>query len=275
MTTAPTDITALEIVLVVGPMRTGTTFVARLLGSHPRVAYLGFELAEQWADWTGLPFGAPGADGLVCPPLDQAQATPARIARVRDGLSALLHEHVRTAGTRPDLVVLKNPHLWHRLPFVFAVLPGARVVRTNRALLPTVASLRRLWDRALVQHDRVHHLPRDPTRCWDFVPRAETHAYESSRTFPGGDVEVLAEFVRRTEDRLDATAARRPERFVAAVSQRQLVGDFAATASRLARALDLADAELSPPEPLDPSRLDEWRQLLDRDERSALAKVEP
>lgn len=272
MTTAPTDITELEIVLVVGPMRTGTTFLARLLGSHPRAAYLGFELAEEWSDWTGLPFGAPGADDLTCPPLGPHAATPVRVARVRAGLSTLLDEHVREDDARPDVVVLKNPHLWHRLPFVFAVLPTARVVRTHRSLEPTVASLRRLWDRALSQHDRVHHLPRDPSRCWDFVPRIDADRYDPARTFPGGDVEVLAEFVRRTEDRLDATAARHPDRFVAAVSHEELVRDFDATAAGLARALDLVDGELSPPEPLDPSRLDEWRELLDHHERSVLAR---
>lgn len=272
MTPAPTDILDVDVALVTGPMRTGTTLVARILDSHPRAAYLGFELAEQWADWTGLPFGAPGADDVACPPLDAADATPGRVERARAGLNRLLRRHLADTGARPDLVVLKSPHLWHRLGFVFEVLPQARVVRTRRGLMATVASLERLWERALAQHGRVHHLPSDVSRCWDFVPAAGAGGYDRDRTFPGGRVEVLAEFVDRVENALDQLERRRPGRCATVVSQRHLLFEFDETIRQLQTSLNLPLLALEPPEPLDPARLDEWRELLAPAQRRALER---
>ena len=262
--TGPT-IADVDVVLVVGPMRTGTTLVAELLASRPDVAYLGFELSEQWAGWTGLPWAAPGADDRTCPALSAAEATPERVTAVREGLTDLLREQVGPAAP-PETVVLKNPHLWHRLPFVAEVLPRPRVVRTRRDRRATVASLRRLWDRSLAQHDHVHHLPRDPDRCWDYVPTGEVHDLDPQRTFPGGDVAVLAEFLDRAEARLDATAKAAPELVDAEVAHEDLVRDLEETATRLQRDLGLDPVPLIPPEPLDPARLDEWRTLLSEDE---------
>lgn len=281
MTSDGRTIDDVRILLVVGPMRSGTTLVARLLDSHPDVIYLGFELAEQWADWTGLPWGAPGADDIACPPLDTDDATPTRVAAARTGLSRLLATRTRAAdrpqgegpGTRnpPGTVVLKNPHFWHRLPFICAVLPSARIVRTRRPLLPTVASLRRLWDRSLEQHGRVHHLPQRSDRCWDFVPQDATDRYDPHRTFPGGNPGVLAEFHDRVEGRLDRFAASHRNRIVTQIDHEDLVRRFDQTTAHLLQDVGLPDATLRPPEPLDPQRLDEWRSLLSPAEQTALA----
>lgn len=251
-----------DVTLIVGPMRTGTTFLARTFDTHPAVEYLGFELTEQWSDWTGLPFGAPGSDDRGCPPLGLREATPSRVARARAGLSAMLRDRVRRTGRAPGMVVLKNPHLWHRIPFVLGVLPHVRIIRTSRDLRGTVASLRRLWDRSLQQHGRVHHLPEGPDWCWDYIPTEEASGYEPDRTFPDGDIRTLAEFIDRVESQLDRTARRMPDRLVASVHHRELVEDFEAVISRLQHALALPSHPLHPPERLDPSRLDEWRQLL-------------
>lgn len=277
MAVAVTDGTAgiagLDTAVVVGPMRTGTTLVARLLGSHPQAAYLGFELAEQWSAWTGLPFGAPGSDDVACPALGAKDATTERIAAARTGLDRLLREHVGATGRTPGLIVLKNPHFWHRVPFVLRVLPQARIVRTGRDLPATVASLRRLWERSLEQHGRAHHLPRDPDRCWDYVPAAHRHRYAPSRTFPGGRIEVLVEFVQRVERRLDRVERSHGDRFAATVRHGDLVEDFRATSAALQGRLGVPVAVLEPPQPLDPSRLDEWRELLTPAEQSVLAQA--
>lgn len=272
MTSDGRTITDLQPVVVVGPMRTGTTLVAELLDTHPDVVYLGFELAEEWAAWTGLPWGAPGADDIGCPPLDADAATPARAESVRAGLTALLRDRIGDAPW-PRTVVLKSPHFWHRLDFLTAVLPRARIVRTRRGLLPTVASLRRLWDRGLDQHGRVHHLPVDPSRCWDYVPRSEADGYDPDRTFPGGRVPVLAEFCHRVDDALDHLAARAPERVATVLSHEELVTDPVAATGRLQRCLGLPVRELVPPKPLDPDRLEEWRALLGTDERRRVLAV--
>lgn len=255
-----------DFVLVVGPMRTGTTLVAELLDTHPDVAYLGFELSEQWADWTGLPWGAPGADDRHCPPLGPADATPGRVEAVRAGLARRLREHVGD-GPLPTTVVLKNPHWWHRLAFVTAVLPTARIVRTCRGLLPTVASLQRLWQRSLAQHDRVHHLPNDPTSCWDYVPADEAAGLDPRRTFPGGDLAVLVEFLVRTDTTLDAATA---ETQATEVGHEQLLTNPDRVMVQLQRALEFTPHRLTPPEPLDASRINEWRRLLDGDAERAV-----
>jgi broad specificity phosphatase PhoE len=251
-------------------MRTGTTLVAELLGSHPDVDYLGFELAEEWASWTGVPWGAPGADDVACPPLDATLATDEMADRVQAGLSELLRERGRRPERPGRVVVLKSPHFWHRLPFVLALLPGARVIRTRRGLLPTVASLRRLWERSLRDHGRVHHLPLGADACWDFVPTDLASDVDPPRTFPGGDVEVLAEFHRRVEDRLDAVERDRPDLVVASVDHERLVCDPSATTATLQAALGLPVRLLEPPEPLDPARCHEWRRLLDDEDLRAL-----
>lgn len=248
-----------DIVLIVGPMRTGTTLVAELLDTHPDVVYLGFELSEQWADWTRLPWGAPGSDDRHCPPLATTDATPERVQAVQAGLARRLRMHVGD-GHRPAMVVLKNPHWWHRLPFVTTVLPGARIVRTRRSLLPTAASLQRLWQRSLTQHHRVHHLPIDPTRCWDYVPADEAAGLDPRRTFPGGDPKVLVEFLARTDRTLAATPA------ATQVRHEELLTTPDRVLDELQAALGLTARRLTPPEPLDPSRIHEWRRLLDDDD---------
>lgn len=281
MTSDGRTIDDVRILLVVGPMRTGTTLVARLLDSHPNAIYLGFELAEQWADWTGLPWGAPGADDIACPPFDTDDATPARVAAAREGLSRLLttrtgatgapQEQDSGTGKPPGTVVLKNPHFWHRLPFVCTVLPSARIVRTRRPLLPTVASLRRLWGRALEQHGRVHHLPERPDHCWDFVPWRIKGRFDPRRTFPGGNPRVLAEFHDRVNRRLDQFATSEPGRMITEVDHEVLVRRFNETTALLLEDVGLPSATLHPPEPLDPQRLDEWRSLLSPAEQTDLA----
>lgn len=274
MTSDGRTIATTDIVLVVGPMRTGTTLVARLLDTHPDVAYLGFELAEEWAEWTGLPWGAPGADDVACPPYGAEVATPERIASVHAGLEALVRRRT-DGGSWPGTVVLKSPHFWHRLPLLCALLPRTRIVRTRRGLLPTVASLRRLWDRSLEQHDRVHHLPVDPRRCWDFVPAADADDHDPARTFPGGDVRVLAEFCRRVEAELDAFGAADPDRMATEIHQESLVSDLDGTSRCLQQALGLPVDELIPPHPLDPGRNEEWRALLTEEEQRLIRRDAP
>lgn len=262
----------LDVAVIVGPMRTGTTLVAELLDSHPEVAYPGFELSEEWADWTGLPWGAPGGDDVACPPLRRSDAMRDRILAIRAGLTKRFEEHIGASpGPRPRTVVLENPHLWHRLPFLRAVLPGVRIVRTRRGRQATVASLDRLWDRAVVQHGRMHHLPLEQDHCWDFVPAADADTYQEERTFPGGDVRVLAEFVDRVERQLDRFDAEQPARIVHEVIHEDLVRAPVPASRSLQSALGLPISELRPPEPLDPGRVDEWRQLLSREERERIA----
>nr|WP_274387481.1 sulfotransferase [Salsipaludibacter albus] len=270
-TDGPSRLHHAGVVLVVGAMRTGTTLVARLLDSHSEVDYLGFELAEDWSAWTGLPWGAPGADDVACPPLHAMAASPSMARRTRAGLTRMRRDR---DVPRRNLVVVKSPHFWHRLPFMLALLPGARVVRTRRGMLPTVASLGRLWDRALRDHGRLHHLPEAPDACWDFVPADRADEFDPARTFPGGDVRVLAEFHGRVEDHLDEFERARPGTVVATVEHERLVRAPGETTSMLQRSLGLPVRRLRPPEPLDPARCEEWRWLLDDDDLRTLG-VDP
>jgi hypothetical protein len=164
------------------------------------------------------------------------------------------------------VLVLKNPHLWHRLPYLRAVLPGVRFVRCRRDPVQLVASLRRLFRRSQRGYGVVHHLPVDPTHCWDLTPVAEQGGLDPARCFPGGDLEVLVDYVVRVDARLDAELEGAGDH-VATVDHDDIVSDLDAVVQRLQTTLDLAPTGLRPPAPVDPGRTEDHLDLLDEDQR--------
>lgn len=252
-------------IVVVGTFRSASTLVAELLGDRRDIHYVGFELSEQISDATGAPFAAPGSDDRTCPSLGTEDATAAQAHRMREMLARRARDEGAPDGAR---LVVKNPHLWHRLGWIRALLPGSQLVATVRDLRPTVASLKILWQRSLRDHEHLHHLPEDEDRCWDYVPPDEVRNYDPARTFPGGDVRVLAEFWLRANRRL-AEAADLGQ--LAAVARHEhTLNEPDAAARELQRELGLEPRELDAPEPIDPTRQEEWRQRLTRDEHDVL-----
>lgn len=254
-------------IIIVGTFRSASTLVAELLGSREDCHYLWFELSEEISRATGVPFGAPDSDDLRCPPLTSADATDEQAHAVRQ----LLHDRCERDGVEPGThLVVKNPHLWHRLGWVRALLPHACLVVTVRDLRPTVASLKVLWQRSLRQHAHMHHLPEDPARCWDYVAPEQSHRFASDRTFPGGNVEVLAEFWLRANRRL--AVAVDAGRVTAVVRHERTLADPDRVARQLQRTLGLDLARLHPPEPIEPERQGEWRDRLEPAEHRALER---
>lgn len=252
-------------IVVVGTFRSASTLVAELLGSRPDRHYLGFELSEQMSEATGVPFAAPGADDRRCPALDRDDATPSQSV----ALGQLLRDRADEEGVGPaQRLVVKNPHLWHRLGWIRALLPSCRVVVTVRDLRPTVASLKVLWERSLDQHGHVHHLPEQDDRCWDYLPRSQRGGFDPRRTFPGGDVTVLAEFWLRANSRL-ADAVRRGA-VEAVVRHEDTLATPELTSARLQRDLGLEPTPIHAPEPIEPARQSQWRDRLTASERAAL-----
>lgn len=254
-------------IIIVGTFRSASTLVAELLGSREDCHYLWFELSEEISRATGVPFGAPGPDDLLCPPLTSDDADDEQAYALRQ----FLRDRCELDGVEPGArLVIKNPHLWHRLGWVRALLPGARLVVTVRDLRPTVASLKVLWQRSLRQHARMHHLPEDPERCWDYVVPEESDRFAPVRLFPGGNVEVLAEFWLRANRRL--AAAVEAGRVTAVVRHERTLADPHRAASELQRTLGLDPARLRPPEPIEPRRQQEWRDRLEPAEHRALER---
>lgn len=252
--------------IVVGTFRSASTLVAELLGSREDCHYLGFELSEQISDATGVPFGAPGSGDLRCPPLDVADATPAQARATRE----LLRDRCEQEGVEPGTrLVIKNPHLWHRLGWIRALLPGALLVATSRDLRPTVASLKVLFQRSLRREDHLHHLPLDPNSCWDYVP-SQAEGLARERTFPGGRVDVLAEFWLRVNCRLAEAAA--GGMLEAVVRHERTLEDPDRAADRLQRELGLQPVSLDPPEPIEPARQEGWRDRLTDAEHAVLER---
>lgn len=252
-------------VVVVGTFRSASTLVAELLGSRDEHHYVGFELSEQISDATGVPFAAPGSDDRTCPALGPRDATPAQARSLRE----LVVQRARCEGAPPGVrPVVKNPHLWHRLGWLRALLPEVRIVATVRDLRPTVASLKVLWQRAVRDHDHLHHLPPQPDRCWDYVPPREAAGYDPRRTFPGGDIGVLAEFWLRANRRLAGSAERGA--IAAVVRHERTLEDPDATMEQLQRRLGLDPVHLDPPEPIEPGRQEEWHGRLTPGEHGAL-----
>lgn len=254
-------------IIIVGTFRSASTLVAELLGSREDCHYLWFELSEEISRATGVPFAAPDSDDLLCPQLTCDDATDEQAHAMRRLLRARCERDDVEPGAH---LVIKNPHLWHRLGWVRTLLPHARLIVTVRDLHPTVASLKILWQRSLRQHAHMHHLPEDPDRCWDYVAPEESHRFPSDRIFPGGSVEVLAEFWLRANRRL--AAAVETGQVVAVVRHERTLADPDRAAHRLQRALGLDPVSLHPSEPIEPERQDEWRDRLDPAEHRALER---
>lgn len=273
-------------VFLVGSVRSGSTLLARWLGSHPRLAYLGFELSEVWSEAGGVEIACPDTLDAHCPAWNDAELPAERAEALRHALG----QRLVLDGAEPgDRLLNKNPHLSNKLPLVTGLFPDARLVVTARDLPSTVASTERLWRKVFEQHGRRHLLPAiDPEAsraglapCWSQTPPVDPDDVDPRRLFPGGAWEVLAEYWLATYEAVDAGFARARELSRTAgrdlpepilVCHRDLVADPGGTLERVLDALDLPARDLAPPAPLDPTRNDRWRELLGPDGVAALGR---
>jgi hypothetical protein len=253
--------TVREPIFLTGTVRAGTTLLARILGRHPRLRYLGFELSEEWSR-AGVPIASVETADACCPAVGADRATP----ELRRAIAAKMA--VAAADGDGRRAINKNPHLFNKLPLVHALFPDAALVVVSRDLRSTAASTRRLWESVAAEFGKHHALPVDGDACWSCLPAAATVDLDPRRVFPGGDVAVIGEYWLRVYETIEAEWRRFPRRV--AVRHSDLVADPAATLGRVADALGLGADPWDPGEPLDASRNDRWRRTLAAQERERL-----
>ena len=193
---------------IVGCMRSGTTLLAQLLGTHADIVYCPFELKDIWSRVGGVPMASPKTGDKVCPQLGSADARPevaAHLAR------AFANEYRRNFSNKNNHAgfLSKNPHLCNKLPFVDAIFMNqARFIWIYRDLPRVVASLRRLFADVHQRHRLWHYwLPKvdAKVRCWNcFGDTDLPQDIDLSRCFPGGDIRFLAEYWLETNRAVSA-----------------------------------------------------------------------
>ena len=116
-------------IVVLGSARSGTTFIGKVLGAHPDLAYL-IEPRLLWK------YGNDGRSDMLNPD----HATPAIRAWIRRALA----QRVQRAG-KPRLLE-KSPSNALRPAFVDAVLPEARFIHIIRNGYDAVLSVESFWE---------------------------------------------------------------------------------------------------------------------------------
>jgi hypothetical protein len=250
---------------LVGTVRSGTTFIAEILGAHPCVQYVGFELSAEWISLSNMEIASPGLLCSDCVPLASEDLTQDSRESIRRGFSAT---HVHKGGWRYSRMLNKNPHLWNKLSFIRAVFPDAGLIVTGRDIRSTVASTKMLWLKMQNEMGIGHYLPPDPAYCWSCHPPAELSRIKKDEYRPGTDIWALADYWLRTYEMIEKQAAE----FEAAVliRQRDLVVNPKAVLMSVQRALGLPLLDYRLPVEIKPDRNQRWRELLDDDEKNTL-----
>jgi hypothetical protein len=255
-------------IFIVGTVRSGTTLLAKSLGEHPAIQWGrdgDFELSSTWHRESHLKFGVPGLDCVDCSPAGESQTTNECCERVHAAFAKI---HECGAGSSNARFLNKNPHLWNKLPFVRKAFPGACLIVTSRDVRSTVLSTQLLWMRLEKQHGLCHYLPRNPECCWSCIAAADACHYDPKRTFPGGDVAVLAEYWLRTYETIDAHLD--DFETLLLVEHRRFVENPEQSLSDLHAALDLPPVAAPPETEIDPRRNHRWKSLLTSREQEQL-----
>lgn len=255
-------------IFLLGTVRSGTSFLARAIGAHPAVLLTGFELLREWVTYAEVEIAAPGLGCAHCRPAQGDGRSEHELAAMRQRFAAL---HVRKGGWRHTRFFNKNPHLWNKLSLVHRLFPDACYVVTSRDLVSTVASTKRLWEKMHRDWGIRYYLPPEADRCWSCAPPLTDRALEPARTFPGGDVAVLAEYWLRTYETIEAALAERDH--VVAVRHAALVSNPRAALERVFAGLALPALPHHLPEAIQPRRNQRWREILRREEIDRLAQT--
>lgn len=164
-------------VLIIGPPRSGTHMLFRLLGNSSRLAH--WRPSEAHEVWEADHHPAlRGWDSNVLGAEDASEETIRRIRR----------EFILVTGTKKRLLD-KNPRNVLRLPFIERVLPDAHYIFIKRDGRDTINSLINAWRGGRYRTYKLpepHHIPGTDPEWWKFV------LYPGWNEDTGGPLEVVA-----------------------------------------------------------------------------------
>lgn len=254
-------------IFIIGTVRSGTTILAKYLGRHPRIMFVGYELTSEWCDFARIEMARSQNHMANCPPYTDSIVTETCRKSVHAGFSEI---YGRNGGNKKIRFLNKNPHLWNKLPFLRAIFPDARLVITSRDIRSTVASMKLLWIDLNKRYAKKYYFPENLDYCWSVIPPACPPPTAEGRIFPGGNVGALAEHWLHTYETVESNidAFHRP----IAVKHSEFVADPHATLARIFKNLELPAVGYSLPERLDKSRNDRWQKILTAEEKEDIER---
>lgn len=180
-------------IFIVGCMRSGTSMLAELLGTHPDIIYCGFELKEIWSKAGNVPMSSPKTFDTTCPSLDENDIRPGQLEQLTNAFQKKMERVSRWENKSSKGIFLnKNPHFSNKMPFINGLFPDARFIWIYRDLPSVTASMKKLF------HIFIHYWPKkeneDSARCWIYPYEGIPEDIDASRIFPGGDVKYFAEY---------------------------------------------------------------------------------
>lgn len=260
-------------IFMVGTVKSASTITAQCLGEHPNVVYprmAHFELSPEWCELAEIEIAAPITKIHSCPSVNAGDATDNICQKVRKGFTKIFLEE---GGNKDTRFLNKSPHLWNKLSFVHKIFPDTNLIITSRDIQSTVASTKRLFIDVEKTFGIKHYLPPDPKQCWSCIFPTSSIKADSYRTFPGGDVSVLAEYWLRVYKTIEETANNFP--IVFTMRYCDFIKNPHSVLIEMYQALKLPNVVHSLPQKIDKLRSERWRDILtEQDKKSLQAFIE-
>jgi hypothetical protein len=168
-------------------MRSGTSFLLRLLSEHPQLLQLGAEMNDEWTILADLPTGARynvfadenHANALYEQRMRQWMACYLKQARRPEALLKRMEKRWKTGsgGLFKDWkhikLMNKNTHMLNRLRFLHRLFPNARFIFIARSIQGQSYSLKLHLKGLLEERNEFSYLPENDKDAWFIQPLAE------------------------------------------------------------------------------------------------------
>lgn len=263
-----------EPIFLVGTDRSGTTYLADLLGNSPYVAYCPFELKDIWSRVGGIPMASPKTRDPDCPECFGKNVSQ----KMRNELTVAFKERMNILqGKHKDMIFLnKNPHLSNKLGLVTALFPDARIIWIYRHLPQVVASIKKLFIDVYHRQQTRHWWPQfsleTRNRCWSAIYSDEgIEAIPVNRIFPGGDVYHIAEYWLETNRAIAEFFTENYNTKCIQVVQEQFIASPEVEMARIYGSLKLPFFQIKHFN-LDKERNRLWKEILNQNELSSLLR---
>jgi hypothetical protein len=255
-------------IFIVGTVRSSTTLMAQCLGNHPSICHprhVHFELSPEWCELANIDIGAPASKRQNCPSLNASDAKEDICQTVRKGFAKI---HIEAGGSESTRFLSKSPHLWNKLSFLHRIFPDTSLIITTRDILSTVISTKYLWIDLEKRSGVKHYLPQDPNQCWRCIWPHSPDEVDPCRTFPGGDISVLAEYWLRTYKTIERDIGNFST--VLLIKHHDFVENPGLIMTMAQKVLDIPIVEYPLPVKIDSGRNERWRHELTEQEKKTV-----